>query len=61
MLAKDEIIKAIENMPDEASYDDVIDAIIDMQTMEKITRGMNEVEAGKTIPADEVFRKLGMR
>jgi len=49
----------IEQLPDDASLDDSVDALRYTQSIRRrIQRGIQEIDEGKTIPHDEVVREL---
>jgi len=56
MLTKEKIIESIKNLPDNFSYEDVMDRIVLLQ---KIDMGMEQVQEGKTESTEEAKNKLG--
>lgn len=54
-LAKDEAKRIIENLPDEATWDDIM---YQLYVKEKVEKSLDEVEEGKLISHDEVKKRL---
>lgn len=53
--AKDEVRDLLNTMPDEATLEDIQYHIYVLQ---KVLKGLEEVEGGKTISHEEVLRKM---
>ncbi len=47
---KDEVIAAIRNLPDAATYDDIMDVVYAQQ---KIAKGLQQAREGKVLSDDE--------
>lgn len=54
-ITKDEIIAAIQRLPDNATIDDAIECLLFIRSVE---RGIAEAEAGNIVSQDEVQRRL---
>lgn len=55
MLTKEKIIESIKNLPDNFSYEDVMDRIVLLQ---KIDMGIEQVQEGKIQSTEEAKNKL---
>ena len=53
--AKQSAIKAIQSLPNESSYEDIMERLYFMQ---KVEAGLKDIEEGKVIPHDEVKKRL---
>ena len=53
--AKDAALQVIERLPDQASWDDIM---YELYVKQKIEEGLADVEAGRTIPHDEIKAEL---
>jgi predicted transcriptional regulator len=53
--SRDQILEALQDLPSDATFDDAIERLI---FLAKIDAGLNEIDAGKGIPHDEVKRQL---
>jgi predicted transcriptional regulator len=56
-MTRDRIIEALREMPADATVDDAIERLV---FLAKIEAGLNELDAGKGIPHEEVKRRLGL-
>ena len=54
--AKDEVRRILEQIPDNASFEDIQYHIY---VREKIERGLEDVEQGRVISQEEVERRMG--
>ena len=54
-MTKQEILEAIQKLPDDATYDD---AISELEYLRKIERGLAQANAGQLIPHEEVKKRL---
>ena len=54
---KARVVDAIESLPSDATWDDVMYRIYVRQ---KIEAGLNDVEAGDSLPVEEVRRRFGL-
>lgn len=54
MSVKDIVLEAIQQLPTDVTYDDVLEEIA---TLAAIERGQQDVKEGRTIPHDEVKRE----
>jgi len=53
--AKQNALEVIKNLPDESSYEDIMEKIYFMQKVEK---GIQDIKEGKVIPHEEVKKRL---
>ncbi len=53
--AKQSAINAIRTLPDDSSYEDIMERLYFMQ---KIEAGLKDVEEGRVIPHEEVKKRL---
>jgi predicted transcriptional regulator len=53
--AKERILKAVEELPDDATLDEAIEKLC---FLAKVERGLQQANAGKTISHDEVKERL---
>ncbi|MEM8601674.1 MAG: hypothetical protein AAGF99_17290 [Bacteroidota bacterium] len=57
-LTKRQIVRAVEDLPDDATIDDAIERLL---FLSKIEEGLRQAERGETIPHEEVKRRLEAR
>ncbi len=55
--ARERILEAVQDLPDEATFDDAIERLV---FLAKIDAGLAELDAGKGIPHEEVKRRPGL-
>jgi predicted transcriptional regulator len=55
--ARERILEALQDLPDDATLDDAIERLI---LLARIDTGLAELDAGKGIPHEEVKRRLGL-
>jgi predicted transcriptional regulator len=55
--ARERILEALQDLPDDATFDDAIERLV---FLAKIDAGLAELDAGKGIPHEEVKRRLGL-
>jgi predicted transcriptional regulator len=55
MLIKNEVLKSIEELPEEFSFDDVLDRLL---LLDKIETGLEQSHSGQTFTADEAKEQL---
>ena len=55
MATKEQILKIIQDLPEDAS---VADAIERLYLLEKIDRGIAQADVGQKVPHDEAVRRL---
>lgn len=53
--AKQNVLEVIKKLPDDSSYDDIMEKIYFMQ---KVEAGLKDVKEGKVIPHEEVKKRL---
>ena len=52
---KQDAIEAIERLPDNVDFDEIV---YRLYVLHKIRQGMQDVEAGRGIPSDELAREI---
>lgn len=55
MVTKEQMVKAIESLPDDATVDEAIDRL---RFISEIEKRIAEADAGKTVPHEEVLRQM---
>ena len=55
--AKQSAVKIIEQLPDEASYEDIMDRLLFMQ---KVDAGLEDIRQGRVITHEEAKKRLAM-
>jgi predicted transcriptional regulator len=61
MTAKEKVLQRLERLPDDADLNEIIlDAIDRLLLLCKLERGLADIEAGRTIPHEEVLRRLSL-
>ena len=55
MTEKQAALKALENLPEDASVEDAIERLC---FIAKVNKGIRELDAGESMPHDEVKRRL---
>jgi len=58
MVSKAQIIEAIEALPDDATYRDVLCELDRLDFIDTIERGMAAADAGDVLTQDEVERRV---
>ncbi len=53
--AKQSAIEAIENLPDDSSYEDIMERLYFLQ---KVESGLKDIEDGWVVPHEEVKKRL---
>jgi predicted transcriptional regulator len=53
--AKQEVLKVLDTLPEDASLEDIQ---YHLYVLQRIERGRQDVEAGRVIPNDEVERRM---
>jgi len=53
---KDRILEALRDLPEDATYDDAIERIV---FLAKIEEGLAQLDAGESIPHEEIKRHFG--
>jgi predicted transcriptional regulator len=53
--AKQSAIEAIENLPDDSSYEDIMERLYFLQ---KVESGLKDIEDGRVVPHEEVKKRL---
>jgi len=53
---KDRILEALRDLPADATYDDAIERIV---FLAKIEEGLAQLDAGESIPHEEIKRRFG--
>ena len=55
MIKKSMILKALEEFPEEIAVDDLIDRLL---FLEKVERGLQQIDEGRTVSHDEVKAEM---
>lgn len=55
MTTKEKVIQAVQGLPDDASYEDAMERLL---FLAKIEKGLQQADAGLTIPHDKVKQKM---
>lgn len=58
MTAKEKVHEVLERLPDDCTMDDVL---YHLYVVSQIERGLDDVEAGRTIPHEEAAEELHRR
>ena len=53
--AKQSAIEVIENLPDDSSYEDIMERLYFLQ---KVEAGLKDIEDGRVVPHEEVKKRL---
>ena len=53
--AKQSAIEAIENLPDDSSYEDIMERLF---FLKKVEAGLKDIEDGRVVPHEEVKKRL---
>ncbi len=54
---RDRILDALQTLPRDAGYEDAIERIV---FLAKVEEGLAQLDAGHSVPHDEVRRRLGL-
>jgi len=55
MTVKEQVIRALETLPENASLEDALERL---QLLSKIERGIREADAGQTVSHEEARRRM---
>jgi predicted transcriptional regulator len=55
MTVKDRVLKAVESLPDDASIEDAMERLL---FLAKVQRGIEQADAGQTIPHEQVKERM---
>jgi predicted transcriptional regulator len=55
MTTKEMVVKAVSELPDDAEIEDAMERLL---LLAKIERGLQQADAGETIPHDEVKQRV---
>ena len=55
MTTKEKVIKVVRDLPDDASLEDVMERLL---FLAKIEKGLQQADAGRTIPHDKIKKKM---
>ncbi len=55
MTVKEEAIRAISSLPDDAQIDDVM---YRLYVIDKVNRGLKAIEEGQTIPTEKLLKEI---
>ena len=53
--AKQRVLEAVQRLPDDATFDDAIERIV---FLAKIEQGLEQADAGQTVPHQEARKRL---
>ena len=53
--AKEEVRKLLDSLPDDATYEDIQ---YHLYVVQKVERGLKDLEAGRTVPHEEVVQRM---
>jgi predicted transcriptional regulator len=56
MTIKEKVIEAVEHLPDDASIEDAMERLL---FLAKVERGIQQADAGKTLPHAQVKERMG--
>ena len=56
--AKQKAIEVIQSLPEDSSYDDIMEKLYFIQ---KVEAGLKDIEEGRTIPHEEVKKRIAKR
>lgn len=57
MTTKQKVIKAVQSLPEDASYEDAMERLL---FLAKIEKGLQQADAGQTVSHDKVKRKSAL-
>lgn len=55
MTTKQKVVQAVQNLPDDASYEDAMERLL---FLAKVERGLQQADAGQTIAHQKVKQKM---
>ncbi len=55
MTSKEKVLRAVSNLPDDASIEDAMDRLL---LLAKVERGLQQADDGQTIPHSEVKERM---
>jgi predicted transcriptional regulator len=55
MTTKEKVVQAVQSLPDDASIEDVMERLL---LLAKIDKGLEQAEAGQTIPHSQVKERM---
>ena len=55
MTTKQKVMKAVRSLPDNASFEDAMERLL---FLAKVERGIQQADAGQTIPHEKVKQKM---
>ncbi|MDH5295663.1 MAG: hypothetical protein OEW26_00875, partial [Nitrospirota bacterium] len=55
MTTKQKVLKAVETLPDDASFEDAMERLL---FLAKVEKGIQQADAGQTIPHEQVKQKM---
>jgi hypothetical protein len=57
MATEEKVLRAVQDLPDDASFEDAMECLL---FLAKIERGLQQADAGQTIPHAQVKERMGM-
>ena len=57
LTVKNEILRLVNNLPDDATWDDLL---YEIYATREIEAGLNDCREGRLVPIDEVRKRLGI-
>jgi predicted transcriptional regulator len=55
MTTKEKVVKVVESLPDDSLIEDAMEKLL---FLAKVEKGLQQADAGKTIPHDQVREKM---
>ena len=55
MTTKQKVLKAVEGLPEDASFEDAMERLL---FLAKVEKGIQQADAGQTIPHEKVKQKM---
>lgn len=55
MTTKQKVIRAVQSLPENASYEDAMERLL---FLSKVERGLKQADAGQTLPHEKIKQKM---
>lgn len=55
MTTKQKVLKAVQGLPDDASFEDAMERLL---FLSKVERGLQQADVGQTIPHEKIRQKM---
>ncbi len=55
MTTKQKVMKAVQGLPNDASFEDAMEKLL---FLSKVERGLQQADAGQTIPHEQIKQKM---